>query len=133
MANPSQEIRLLDLSLQIVAVGDTTPREISAASEDLHDALYRLPGIASIRAVQIPSPDQTKGGLVDDLGNLAVSLVPTTLRTLLQIAKSVLSPHPQTKVVVKSGEVRLEFDPRQISLEELVTAAQKLRDPARSS
>jgi hypothetical protein len=119
----------VDLSLQISPAGDTTAREISAASQEVRDVLERLPGVERIGPQRVPAPDQSKGGLVDLLGGLALSVAPAVLKAVLQTLQAVLSRQPQlTKVLIqtKDGQVSFEFDPRRISLQELVTAAERL-------
>ena len=119
----------MDLSLQISPAGDTTAREISAASQEVRDVLERLPGVERIGPQRVPAPDQSKGGLVDLLGGLALSVAPAVLKAVLQTLQAVLSRQPQlTKVLIqtKDGQVSFEFDPRRISLQELVTAAERL-------
>jgi len=44
----------LELSLQITAVGDTTAREISAASQEVRDVLERLAGVERIEPQRAP-------------------------------------------------------------------------------
>ncbi len=120
----------MELSLQITAVGDTTAREISAASQEVRDVLERLSGVQRIEPQRVPAPDHAKGGLVEALGGLAVSLVPDVLKGVLQALQTVLSRQPAaTKVSIKTkdGEFSFEFDPKKISLRELVNAAERLR------
>jgi hypothetical protein len=120
----------VDVSLQISPVGDTTAREVSAASQEVRDVLERLPGVERIEPQRVPAPDQTKGGLVDLLGGLALSVAPAVLKAVLQALQTVLSRQPTaTKVLIqtKGGQVSFEFDPKRISLQELVSAAERLR------
>jgi hypothetical protein len=119
----------VDLSLQISPVGNTTAREISVASQEVRNILERLPGMERIEPQRVPAPDQTKGGLVDLLGGLALSVAPTVLKAVLQALQTVLSRQPSaTKVLIqtKGGQVSFEFDPKRISLQELVSAAERL-------
>ena len=119
----------MDLSLQISPVGDTTAREVSAASQEVRNVLERLPGVERIAPQRVPAPDQTKGGLVDLLGGLALSVAPAVLKAVLQPLQTVLSRQPPaTKVLIRSkgGQVSFEFDPKRISLQELVSAAERL-------
>ena len=122
----------MDLSLQIVPVGNTTAREISAASQELRGALERLQGVARVEPHRVAAPDHAKGGLVEALGGLLVSVAPGVLSGLMQALQTVLSYHPATKVLIqtKDGQVSFEFDPKKISLKELVNAAQRLRGAA---
>jgi len=120
----------LELSLQITPVGDTTAREISAASQEVRDVLERLAGVERIEPQHVLAPDRAKGGLVDALGGFAVSLVPDVLKAVFQALQTVLSRQPAgTKVSIKTkdGEFSFEFDPKKISLRELVNAAERLR------
>jgi hypothetical protein len=120
----------MDLSLQINPVGDTTAREISAASQEVRDVLERLLGVARVEPQQVSAPDHAKGVLVDALGSLTLSVAPAVLKAVLQTLQAVLSRQPQsTKVLIqtKDGQVSFEFDPKRTSLKELVDAAERLR------
>ena len=120
----------MDLSLQISPVGDTTAREISAASQEAREALERLPGVERIQPQRVPAPDHAKSGLVEALGGFAISLVPDVLKGVFQALQAVLARQPAaTKVSIKTkdGEISFEFDPKKISLRELVNAADRLR------
>ena len=119
----------MDLSLQIVPVGDTTSREISAASQELRDVLENLPGVAQVEPHRVPAPVHTKGALVDALGGLALSCAPAVLKAVLQALQAVLSRQPaSTKVLIETrdGKFNFEFDPKKIGLQELVGAAERL-------
>jgi hypothetical protein len=121
----------VELSLQVIPAGDTTSREISKASHDLHDALERLQGVAQIETVEEATPDQAKG-VTEAVGKFLVSLAPAALRAMMQALKTVLGPHPQTKVVIQTrgGKFSFEFDPKTVSLQDLVAAADRLRAAA---
>jgi hypothetical protein len=124
----------VDLSLQIAAVGDTTPREIFAASREVRDVLERLAGVDRIEPQRVAAPDHSKGALVDALGEFAVRIVPGALKAVFEALQTVLSRQPAaTKVFIKTkdGQVSFEFDPKKISLRELVNAAERLRTAPR--
>jgi hypothetical protein len=124
----------LDLSLQITPVGDTTAREISAASQEVRDVLERLPGVVRIEPERVSAPDHAKGALVDALGGFALSLAPDMLKAALQAVLTVLTRQPPaTKVLIqtKDGQLSFEFDPKRISLQELVSAAERFGAAAR--
>src|ERR1700730_14741263 len=119
----------VDVSLQISPVGNTTAREVSAAAHEGRDVLERLSGVERISPQRVPAPDQTKGGLVDLLGGLALSVAPAVLKVVLQALQTVLSRQPTaTKVLIQTegGQVSFEFDPKRISLQELVRASERL-------
>jgi hypothetical protein len=122
----------MELSLQIIPAGDTTAREISAATQDVRDMLERLPGVSAVAPQRVGAPDRAKGGLIDALGSLVLSVAPAALQGVLQLLKSVLASRPQTKFMLqtKDGQVSFEFDPRKISLQEMVDAVQQLRGAA---
>jgi hypothetical protein len=119
----------MDVVLQITPTGDTTSREISSASQELRDALEHLPGIARIEPHRVPAPEHAKGALVDALGSLALSFVPAVLKAVLQTLQAVLLRQPaSTKILIKTRDEKFsfEFDPKKISLQELVCAAERL-------
>jgi hypothetical protein len=123
----------VDLSLQITPVGDTTQREISTASREVRDVLERLPGVARIEPQRVPAPGDAKGALVDALGGFILSVAPAVLRVVLQTLQAVLSRQPApTKFLIqtKDGQVSFEYDPKRTSLQELVTAVERLRAAA---
>jgi hypothetical protein len=126
----------VDLSLRISPVGDTTASEISAASQEVRNALERISGVAQIEPQRVPAPDHAKGALMDVLGGLALSVAPAVLKAVLQTLQAVLSRQPQlTKVLIqtKDGQVSFEFDPKRIRLQELVSAAERLGAAAPSA
>jgi hypothetical protein len=126
----------LELSLQITAVGDTTAREISAASQEVREVLERLAGVERVEPQRVPAPDHGKSGLVEVLGGFALSLVPDVLKGFFQALQTVLSRQPAaTKVSIKTkgGEFSFEFDPKKISFRELVNEAERLGAAARSA
>jgi hypothetical protein len=122
----------MELSLLITPAGDTTAREISAATQDVRDLLERLPGVSAVAPQQVPAPDHAKGAFVDALGSLVLSVAPAALQGVLQLLQSVLAPRPQTKFSLQSkdGQVSFEFDPKKISLQDMVDAVQQLRGAA---
>jgi hypothetical protein len=125
----------MDFSLQIKPAGNTTPRELSAASEDVRLSLERLPGVERVAPRQLPAPDGAKSGLVKAIGELAMSLAPTAIKEALQAVIAALAQRPPTKVLIESkdGKVSFEFDPKRISLQELVAAAERLRAAPQAS
>lgn len=120
----------MELSLQIVPIGDTTPHEIAAASQELQDNLGHLPGLSRVESDRIPAPDGSKGAFVAALGSLALSVAPTILEKLLGVVSTVLARQPApTEIVIKTknGEVSARFDPKKITLDEIADYAKRLR------
>ena len=119
------------LTLRIIATGDTTPREISAATEEVRSSLERTRGIERATPQREAASGSAKG-LADVLGNLAVTLAPSALKGAFQVVQAALARQPTTKIVVehKDTKFQFEFDPRKTSLQDLVAAAERLRAAA---
>jgi hypothetical protein len=119
------------LTLRIIATGDTTPREISAATEEVRTSLERTRGIERATPPREAAPGSAKG-LTDALGSLAVTLAPAALKGAFQVVQAALARQPTTKIVVehKDTKFQFEFDPRKTSLQDLVAAAERLRAAA---
>lgn len=122
----------MQLSVQIDPIGDTTRREISAATQQVRDALERIPGVDRADPDRVAAPEHSKGGLVDALGGLVVSVAPTAIKAAFETLRASLAGQPPTKVLIKykDTEVSFEFDPKKISLRELADAAERLRRAA---
>jgi hypothetical protein len=125
----------MDLSLHITPADDTTVREVSAASEEIRQRLERLPGVTRVAPRQVAAPDGAKGGLVSAIGELALSIAPDAIKSALQALLGTLAQRPATKVTIESKDTKVsfEFDPKQVSLQELVAAAEKLRAAPQAS
>jgi hypothetical protein len=121
----------MQVSVQIGPVGDTTNREISAATQDVRNALERVQGVSSATPDQVQAPEKAKG-IADALGKVAVSLAPTAVKAALQALQAALVRQPATKVHIeyKDASFSFEFDPRKVSLQELTDAAERLRRAA---
>jgi hypothetical protein len=121
----------MQLSVQIDPVGDTTAREISAASQELRQALERVPGVSGTEPARVQGPAGAKG-VADAIGQLVVSLAPEALRVALRTLQSSLARHPPTKVRIKYKDtvISFDFDPKTVSLQELTEAAERLRRAA---
>ena len=89
--------------------------------------------MACIEVRNAPAPDRAKG-VVAVLGGFVLSVAPTVLKTVLQVLQTALAPHPATKFTIetKDGKYSFEFDPKKITLKELVAAADQLRTAAPS-
>jgi hypothetical protein len=121
----------MQVSVEIEAIGDTTGREISAATQELRQMLERVPGVSSAEPNRIQGPQQSKG-VADALGQLVVSLAPAALKGALRALQMSLSRHPPAKVRIKYKDtlISFDFDPKTLSLQELTDAAERLRRAA---
>jgi hypothetical protein len=122
------------LTLSIVPAGNTTPREVSAATDEARHALERTRGVERALPQRVAAPEQAKG-MVDALGKLAVTLAPTALKGALQVLQTTLAGQPPTKILIEHKDTKFsfEFDPRKTSLADLVSAAERLRAAAEAA
>ena len=83
----------VDVSLQISPVGDTTAREVSAASQEVRDVLERLAGVERIEPQRVPAPDHAKEWPGRGTRRVRASpLAPDVLKAVLQALQTVLVP-----------------------------------------
>ena len=90
---------------------------------------WKIFGVARLGPHRVPAPVYTKSALVDALGDLALSCAPAVPKAVLQALQAMLSCQPaSTKVLIETrdGKFNFEFDPKKISLQELVGAAGRL-------
>ena len=123
----------MDLSLQILPVGDTTPREIAAASQELQELLQHFPGMSRVETVPMPAPEGSKGPVATALGDLALSVAPTLVRGMLGIVRAILARQPgltEVAIQTKDGKFSAKFDPKTVTLTELGQLAERLMRPA---
>lgn len=118
----------MDIELKIISVGDTTMREISNASAELYDVLERLPGVEQVDVPHQPAPDGAMG-VGATAGAFLLKIAPAAFHSVMKALKAALAPHPPAKVLIKTknGKFSFEFDPKTVSLQELVAAADRLR------
>ncbi len=51
----------MDISVGVVAVGDTSHREVAELTDELREAVGRLRGVAAVDAIQTTAPGGAKG------------------------------------------------------------------------
>ena len=121
----------MQLIVQIEPVGDTTGHELSAAAQELRQALGRVTGVAGAEPIREQGPGGAKG-IADVLGQLVVSLAPEALKGALRTLQASLARHPPTKVRIKYKDtvISFDFDPKTVTLQELTEAAERLRRAA---
>jgi hypothetical protein len=105
----------MDISVGVVAVGDTSRREVAELTDELREAVGRLRGVADVAAVETTAPSGAKG-IGQILGAFLVSLPAGVVPAVLEIIKSIVSrpSQPQVQIELTAGSAKVSFDPRQI-------------------
>ncbi|HEX3486750.1 MAG TPA: hypothetical protein VHT51_16965 [Micropepsaceae bacterium] len=118
----------MEISVGVVAAGDTSRREIADLTEELRDAVGRLNGVSAVEAMEAGAPGGAKGvGQV--LGAFLVSLPAGVIPGIFEVIKSIVSRPSQPPVTIEltAGSSKVSFDPKQIKPAELVALVDALR------
>jgi hypothetical protein len=121
----------MDISVGVVAVGDTSHREVADLTDELRDAVGRLRGISAVEPVETSAPGGAKGvGQV--LGAFLVSLPAGMVPAIFEVLKAIVSRPSQPPVLIEltAGSSKVSFDPRQISPKDLATLVEALKPKA---
>jgi len=118
----------MDISVGIVAVGDTSHREVAELTDELREAVGRLRGVAAVDAIQTTAPGGAKG-VGQMLGAFLLSLPAGLIPAVLEVLKSVVSrpSQPPVQIELTAGSAKVSFDPRQIKPADLATLVEALR------
>src|SRR6266566_8920913 len=118
----------MDISVGVVAVGDTSLREVAELTDELREAVGRLRGVAAVDAIETKAPGGAKG-VGQMLGAFLVSLPAGLVPAVLEVVKSVVSRPSQPPVLIEltAGSAKVSFDPRQIKPADLATLVEALR------
>jgi hypothetical protein len=118
----------MNISVGVVAVGNTSQREVAELTGELREAVERLRGVESVEPVRTAAPSGAKG-IGEVLGAFLVNLPGTLIPGVLEILKAVVSrpaqPPVQIKITADTGEVT--FDPKQIKAADLALLIEQLR------
>ncbi|HXJ03015.1 MAG TPA: hypothetical protein VNH44_17480 [Micropepsaceae bacterium] len=118
----------MDISVGVVAVGDTSHREVADLTDELREAVGRLRGVANVESVETAAPGGAKGvGQV--LGAFLVSLPAGVVPGILEVIKTVVARPSQPPVTIEltAGSSKVSFDPKQIKPADLATLVEALR------
>ena len=118
----------MDISVGVVAVGDTSHREVAELTEELREAVGRLRGVATVEAVETKAPGGAKGvGQV--LGAFLVALPAGVVPAVLELLKSIVSRPSQPPVQIKltAGSAEITFDPSKMTPADLAAYVEALR------
>ena len=118
----------MDISVGVVAVGDTSLREVAELTDELREAVGRLRGVAGVDAVETKAPGGAKG-VGQMLGAFLVSLPAGLVPAVLEVIKSVVSrpSQPPVQIELTAGSAKVSFDPRQIKPADLAALVEALR------
>ena len=118
----------MDISVGVVAVGDTSHREVAELTDELREAVGRLRGVAAVDAIQTTAPGGAKG-VGQMLGAFLLTLPAGLVPAVLEVVKSVVSrpSQPPVQIELTAGSAKVSFDPRQIKPADLATLVEALR------
>lgn len=118
----------MNISVGVVAVGDTSHREVAELTEELQQAVGRLRGVEGVEAIETSAPSGAKGIgqlLGAFLVNLPAGLIPGLIEVLKAIVSRPSQPPVQIELTADSGKI--SFDPRQIKAADLAVLIEQLR------
>jgi hypothetical protein len=118
----------MDISVGVVAVGDTSHREVAELTGELREAVGRLRGVAAVDAIETKAPSGAKG-IGQILGAFFGKLPAGVVPAVLEVIKSVLSrpSQPPVQIELTAGSAKVSFDPRQIKPADLAALVEALR------
>ena len=122
----------MPITITIVPEGDTLDTEITRLTTDVRRALEARPEVDEVRPPTMPGPEGSKVGEAIALGALLVAVAPVALAGIINLVRDYLNrpAAPATKVKVKVGDsdIEIEFDPREITPDQLGDLVARLRD-----
>ena len=118
----------MDISVGVVALGDTSRREVADLTDELREAVGRLRGVTGVESVGTQAPGGAKGvGQV--LGAFLVSLPAGMVPAIFEVLKAIVSrpSQPPVQIELTAGSSKVSFDPRQIKPADLAALVEALR------
>jgi len=118
----------MDISVGVVAVGDTTKREVAELTEELRDALAGLRGVEGVKPVEAAAPGGAKG-VGEVLGAFLLHLPAGVIPGVFEAIKAIVSrpSQPPVQIELTAGSSKVTFDPRQIKPGDLAALCEALR------
>ena len=122
---------MVDVTITLIPAGNTTGREIAALQTEVQDALGRVRGVQSVAPVRDTAPEGAKG-VADVIGAIFLMLPPGVITGVFDVLKGILTrpAQPLTEVEVTAAGVKLKFDPKTVSLDEMEAFVKKLQPVA---
>jgi hypothetical protein len=122
----------MEIRIDILPEGNTTPREIADLSQALRSSVERMPKVDSVRGV-LPDtvPDQAKRaakGPATAFGSFLMGLPVGAISAVFQLIKTIVARpgQPPVKIKITANSTEVSFDPRSISPECLAALAAQL-------
>jgi len=118
----------MDISVGVVAVGETSHREVAELTEELREAVGHLRGVAGVAAIETKAPSGAKG-IGQILGAFLISLPAGLVPAVFDVIKAIVSrpSQPQVQIELTAGSAKVSFDPRQIKPADLAALVEALR------
>jgi hypothetical protein len=119
---------MIAMTVKLIPLENTTPREIRALRNEVEDAVRRMRGVGCVAPIHTDAPVGSKG-IAEDVGAFLVGIPPSIIAGVLESIKAILlrPAQPQTKVKITAAGIELEFDPKRVSLDEMATFVDRLR------
>jgi hypothetical protein len=113
----------MDFRIDIVTVGDATPREIAEVTRSVRDALERSRDVDSVAQSRAVAPAGAKGW-IDEIGTVLLAVPPEVFVAVLGVVRAVASRQNVPVTIKFSREgVETSFDPRTITPEKMQALA----------
>lgn len=118
----------MDITVALVPVGNTTEREIAALKEEVQDAVRRVRGVEDVVPGRSDAPEGAKG-LGEEVGAFLVGVPPNIISGVVETVRAVLTraAQPHAEVEITAQGVKLKFDPRHVSLEDMAGFVERIR------
>ena len=120
---------MVEITVSLVPVGNTTTREIAKLRTEVQDAAHRMRGVERVAPVMIKTPEGSKG-IGEAIDALFVAVPASMITSLFDLIKAVLLRPGQPKEVeveVTAIGAKLKFDPRRVSLDEMAAFVKQIR------
>jgi hypothetical protein len=118
----------MDISIGVVAVGDTSHREVAELTEELREAVGRLRGVETVEPLETAAPAGAKG-IGQILGAFLVNLPAGLIPGLIEVLKAIISrpSQPPVQIELTADSGKIVFDPRSIKPADLAALIEQLR------
>jgi hypothetical protein len=118
----------MEISVGVVALGDTSHREVAELTDELREAVGRVRGVANVDSIATAAPGGAKGvGQV--LGAFLVSLPAGMVPAIFEVLKAIVSrpSQPPVQIELTAGSAKVSFDPKQIKPADLAALVEALK------
>ena len=119
---------MAEFTITLVPAGNTTPREVAGLQDEVQGALERMRGVERVARVRTEAPEGAKG-VAELLGAILVGIPPGMMTGVFDVLKGILTRPAQlmTEVEIGAGTVKIKFDPKTVSLDDLQAFVAKVK------